>query len=110
MTEAPFAIIQRPRLFGRALHDQNPAKGGTRERFGGTLTPWRVRKGYVVAATKAGRTVRGYVSGYTNTTKTRAISVANARWCRLGQFVVSKVRLLGRSTRLLVEAVSMARA
>lgn len=108
VTEAPFALIQRPLLFRRALHDQNPTKGGRRERFGGTTTPWGVRKGDFVEATKAGHTVRGYVSGYTNTEKTRAISVANPRWRRLGQFTVSKVRLLGRSTRLLVEAVSFA--
>lgn len=108
VTEAPFAIIQRPLLFRRALHDQNPTKCGRRERFGGTTTPWGVRKSDFVEATKAGHTVRGYVSGYTNTEKTRAISVANPRWRRLGQFTVSKVRLLGRSTRLLVEAVPFA--
>lgn len=105
VTEAPFAIIQRPRLFRRALHDQNPTKGGRRERFGGTTTPWGLRKGDVVEATKAGRTVRGYVSGYTLTDRTRTISVADAQWRRMGQFAVSKVRLLVRSSRLLVARV-----
>ena len=60
VTEAPFALIQRPRLFRRALHDQNPAKGGIRERFGGTPAPWGVRKGDYVEATQADCTVRGY--------------------------------------------------
>lgn len=108
ITPAPFAIIQRPQLLRRALHDQNPVRGGARERFGGTTTPWGFRKGDPVEATKAGRIVRGYVSGYTHTPKTRAISVANAQWQRLGQFAVSKVRLLGRSCRLLVTHISRA--
>jgi hypothetical protein len=59
VTEAPFAIIQRPRLFRRVLHVQKPAKGGIRKRHGGTLTPYGVRKGDWVEATKAGKTVRG---------------------------------------------------
>lgn len=110
ITDAPFAIIQRPQLFRRALHDQNPVKGGLRERFGGTTTPWGLRKGDLVEATKAGRIVCGYVSGYTHTPKTRAISIANAQWQRLGQFAVSKVRLLARSYRLLVTHIPRATA
>lgn len=102
-------IIQRPRLFRRALHDQNPVQGGRRERFGGTTTPWGLRKGDYVEATQAGRIVRGYLSGYTETPKSRNLSVANASWIRLGQFAVSKVRLLSRATRLLVQAVPSAR-
>ncbi|PSR21930.1 MAG: hypothetical protein C7B47_16995 [Sulfobacillus thermosulfidooxidans] len=109
ITPAPFAIIQRPQLFRRALHDQNPIHGGVRERFGGTTTPWGFRKGDLVEGTKAGRTVRGYVSGYTQTRQTRNIAIVDARWKRLGQFVVSKVRLLARSSRLLVSSVSFAR-
>ena len=102
VTEAPFAIIQRPQWFRRTLHVQKAAKGGIRKRHGGTLTPYGVRKGDWVEAVQAGRTVRGYVSGYTRTPKSQAISVADAHWHRLGQFVVSQVRLLSRSTRLLV--------
>lgn len=34
-----FAVIQRPQLFRRALHDQDPIRGGRSERFGGTTTP-----------------------------------------------------------------------
>ena len=85
-----------------ALHVQKGEKGGIRKRHGGTLTPLGVRKGDWVEAVKAGRTVRGYVSGYTRTPKSQAISVTDAHWHRLGQFVVSQVRLLSRSTRLLV--------
>ena len=59
ITEAPFAIIQHPLWYRRALHDQNPVKGGRRKRCGGTTTLWGFRKGDFVEATKAGW---GYVS------------------------------------------------
>lgn len=108
VTPAPFAVIQRPKWFRRALHDQNPVRGGYRERFGGTLTPWDFRKGDLVEATKAERIIRGYVAGYTLTAKTRNIAVVNARWKRLGQFAPSHVRLLARSSRFLISTVAAA--
>ncbi|NMP24421.1 RRXRR domain-containing protein [Sulfobacillus harzensis] len=109
VTEAPFAVIQRPLFFRRALHFRNPLSHGRRKRKGGTITPWSIRKGDYVEAMKAGLTVRGYVSGYTQTPTTKALSVADARWHRLGQFAVSHVRLLSRSARLLVTPFSSAR-
>jgi len=110
MTDAPFALVQRPVWYRRVLHVQNPQPGGIRLRHGGTVTPWVFRKGDRVEATKAGRTVRGYVSGCTNTPTQQKLSVADAQWHRIGQFVVSKVRLLARSPRLLVSAVPSAYA
>ena len=104
ITDAPFAIIQRPQWFRRVLHVQNPAPGGLRKRKGGTVTPYGVRKGDWAEATKAGKVVRGYISGYT----TGKLSLADAHWHRIGQFVVSQVRLLRRSTRLLIDAVPSA--
>ncbi|WP_084662363.1 hypothetical protein [Sulfobacillus thermosulfidooxidans] len=68
-----------------------------------------VRKGDLVEATKVGCTVRGYISGYTNTPTQKKLSVSDARWHRVGQFVPSKVRLLTRSMRLLVDSVAYAR-
>jgi hypothetical protein len=109
ITEAPFAAIQRLRWFRRALYGQNPVPGGHRERFGGTTTPWGFRQGNDVEAVTAGRIVRGDVSGYTHTDKTRAISVADARRHRIGPFAVSKVRRLARSSRLLVDRMPNAR-
>jgi len=102
LTDAPFSRLQRPTWFRRALHVQKPAKGGIRKRKGGTTTPWGFRKGDWVEATKAGRTIRGWVSGYTDTETKHLLSVADARWQRLGQYAVSQVRLLARSSRLLV--------
>ncbi len=91
VTDAPFAVIQRPLLFRRALHFQNPLARGQRKRKGGTVTPYGVRKGDWVEATQAEKTVCGYISGYT----TGKLSLADARWHRLGQFAVSKVHLSG---------------
>lgn len=101
ITEAPFSVVQRPKLFRRKLHVENPAKGGIRKRHGGTITPYGFRKGDYVEAEKAGRIVRGYISGFSEANN--VISVADHRWRRIGQFTVSKVRLLQRSSRLLIE-------
>lgn len=99
--QAPFSVIQRPQLFRRKLHVENPARGGTRKRHGGTTTPYGFRKGDYVEAVKAGRIIRGYISGFSEANK--VVSVADYRWKRIGQFSVSKVRLLQRSSRLLIK-------
>lgn len=104
-THPPWIAIRGPLWLRRALHDQNPMAGAIRKRHGGPATPWGVRKGDFVEATKAGSIVQGYVSGYTETAKTRNIAVVDTRWKRLGQFTVSQVRLLRRTTRMVVSAV-----
>jgi hypothetical protein len=101
VTDAPFSIIQRPLLFRRKLHVENFAKGGIRKRRGGTTTPYIFRKGDYVEAEKAGRTVRGYISGFSEANG--VLGIADHRWRRIGQFTVSKVRLLQRSCHLLVD-------
>ena len=57
-----------------------------------------------VEATQGNKTVRGWVSGDTKT----QVSVSDSDWNRLGQFTKSKVRLLKRSTGLIVTAVKTA--
>jgi ribosomal protein L24 len=70
-----------------------------RRQYGGTTTPFVFRKGDYVEATQGRKkTVRGWVSGYTK----KQISVSDFDWKRLGQFVVSKVRLLERNAGLLL--------
>ncbi len=106
MTPAPFSILQRPQWFRRKLHVEKPGVGGIRKRHGGTMMTHGFRKGDFVEARKANKVVRGYVSGYSE--KNGVLSVADANWKRIGQFTPSKIRLLHRTTRLLVQHQNMA--
>jgi hypothetical protein len=67
-----------------------------RKRHGGTTTPYGFRKGDYVEAIKANNIVRGYISGYSESNN--VLSIADHAWKRIGQFAVSKVRLLRRAT------------
>ncbi|MCY7322823.1 MAG: RRXRR domain-containing protein [Phormidesmis sp. CAN_BIN36] len=102
VTDAPFRVITRPHLYRRQLHFENPDKGGMRKRKGGTVTPFGFRSGDWVKAEKAGQTVLGWIGGFTDTAKTRNVSVYDHNWKRLGQYSLSKVQLLQRSTGLCV--------
>lgn len=102
ITPAPFKVLTRPEYFRRALHFDNPAKAGVRKRKGGTITPFGFRSGDLVQAEKAGLVYRGWVGGFTDTAKTKNVSVYDQHWHRLGQFSVSKVQLIRRSNKLCV--------
>ena len=102
LTECLFKVIRRPPLCRRQLHLLQPAKGGKRRAYGGTVTRHGFRKGDLVKAEMAGREYIGYVSGDT----ARQVSVSNENWKRLGQFAKTKVELLQRNTGLLVSGVS----
>jgi hypothetical protein len=104
ITSAPFKVISRPNLFRRQLHFENPVADipNNRKRKGGTVTPFGFRTGDLVQAEKAGKTYIGWIGGYTQTEKTKNVSVYDHNWHRLGQFSPSKVKLLKRSTRLCV--------
>jgi len=97
ITNSPFVVIKRPPLSRRQLHLIIPAQDGVRRKYGGTITRHGFRKGDYVEATKAGNTVRGWVSGDTS----KQVSVSNFDWKRLGQYTASKVKLLRRSTGLI---------
>ncbi|WP_365973542.1 hypothetical protein [Moorena sp. SIO4G3] len=71
---------------------------GRRRKYGGTTTSHGFRKGDYVEAVKAGKTYRGWVSGET----VKQVSVSDINWKRIGQFTARKVRLLKRSTGLIV--------
>ncbi len=98
VTSAQFVIVSRPPIARRQLHLMVPSKGGIRRKYGGTTTRHGFRKGDYVEATKASRTYRGWVSGDTK----KEVSVSDHNWNRLGQFTVKKVRLIQRSTGLIV--------
>ncbi len=101
LTDAPFKVIARPQLYRRQLHFENPSKGGTRKRKGGTVTPFGFRSGDLVIATKGKKTVKGYIGGYSE--KNLVVSIYEGIfWRRIGQFSVSKTQLLKRSNGLCV--------
>lgn len=98
ITPSVFKIVSRPRITRRRLHDVVPVKGGVRERYGGSTTPFGIRKGDLVAYGPQ----LGYCSGYTKS----QLSISDANWKRLGQRAISKCRLVARSTGLVVSGVS----
>ncbi|MDJ0576113.1 MAG: RRXRR domain-containing protein [Xenococcaceae cyanobacterium MO_234.B1] len=102
ITESVFRVITRPAYFRRALHFDNPSSGGVRKRKGGTVTPFGYRTGDYVEAEKAGVIYRGWIGGYTNTNKSKKLSVYDHNWKRIGQFSLSKVKLLRRSNKLCI--------
>jgi hypothetical protein len=102
LTAAPFRVITRPQFYRRQLHFENFSSGGVRKRKGGTVTPWGFRSGDYVQAEKAGQVCRGWIGGFTDTAKTKKLSVYDHNWWRIGQFSVGKVLLIRRSNGLCV--------
>lgn len=107
VTPAPFRVIARPNVYRRQLHFENPDskkpnRNQYRKRKGGTVTPFGLRSGDKVKAEKAGKIYTGWIGGYTQTEKTKNVSVYDLNWKRIGQFSPSKVQLLQRRTGLLV--------
>jgi hypothetical protein len=102
LSSSIFQVIKRPPISRRQLHLFQPAKGGDRRAYGGTVTRHNgLRKGDLVKAQMAGREYIGYVSGDT----ARQVSVSDSQWKRLGQFTASKVQLIRRSVGLLIDTV-----
>lgn len=95
VTPAPFAVVRRPPISRRQLHLMNAAKGAIRRKYGGSTTPFNIRKGDLVKY----KDTTGYCSGYTG----RALSVSDFNWKRLGRFAISKVELIARCTGLVVK-------
>ncbi|PZO56836.1 MAG: hypothetical protein DCF15_07935 [Phormidesmis priestleyi] len=102
LTESLFKVIRRPPVSRRQLHLFQPAKGGKRRAYGGTVTRHGLRKGDLVSAEMGGRQYTGWVSGDT----AKQVSVSDINWKRLGQFTASKVQLIQRSTGLLASGAS----
>jgi hypothetical protein len=102
VTSSPFRIISRPNIYRRQLHFENPEKGGVRKRKGGTVTPFGFRSGDLVKASKAGQTIKGWIGGFTNSEKSKNVSIYDHNWKRIGQYALSKIELLQRSTGICV--------
>jgi hypothetical protein len=102
ITPSVFKVISKPRITRRRLHDAVPAKGGIRERYGGSTTPFAARKGDLIEySTKSKGEIKkviGYCSGYTG----KNLSLSDANWSRLGRLANSKCRILARNTGLVI--------
>jgi hypothetical protein len=106
VTPALFKVVSKPRITRRRLHDAVSAKGGVRERYGGSTTPFKARKGDLIEySTKSKGEIKkviGYCSGYTG----KNLSLSDANWSRLGRFANSKCRILRRNTGLVISGAS----
>ncbi|BAY47666.1 hypothetical protein SAMD00079811_52850 [Scytonema sp. HK-05] len=102
VTTAPFIVVARPKLFRRKLYQENYSKGGVLKRQGGTITPFGFRSGDYVQVVRKGETIRGWIGGFTNSGKTKNISIYDHNWSRIGQFNPSSTKLIKRSSRLCV--------
>lgn len=100
VTDAPFIVVTRPRLFRRKLYQEEYKKGGILKRQGGTITPFGFRSGDYVRTSKKGEVIYGWIGGYTKTEKTKNVSIYDHNWSRIGQFNPTNVELVRRSTRL----------
>lgn len=96
VTSAPFYVIRRPSISRRQLHLMVPSIGGVRRKYGGSVTPFNIRKGDIVEY----QNILGFCSGYTG----KNLSISDVNWKRLGRYAASKVELVARSSRLLVAA------
>ncbi|MEM1280873.1 MAG: RRXRR domain-containing protein [Cyanobacteria bacterium P01_H01_bin.152] len=102
VTPAQFRVVTRPEYFRRALHFDNAEKGGKRKRKGGTVTPFGYRAGDKVQVATKGSVITGWIGGYTQTSKSKKVSVYDHNWKRLGQFGLKQVQLIRRSNKLCV--------
>jgi hypothetical protein len=107
ITPALFKVIVKPKIYRRQLVFENPDShkpnpNQYRKRKGGTTTPFGFRSGDFVQAEKAGQIYRGWIGGYTQTGKSKNVSIYSHEWKRIGQFSPSKVMLLKRSCKLCV--------
>lgn len=92
-----FMVWRRLEFARRSLHRQNYQKGGIRPVFGGTTNGSFFRKGDYVEAKQGNKTFQGWVCGLP-TEKTKVVAVCLASGKRLGQCLISKVKLLRRNT------------
>jgi hypothetical protein len=58
--------------------------------------------GDLVEAQKSKEIYIGYIGGFTNTDKSKNVSVCDYTWKRIGQFTPNKVKLLRRNNGLFV--------
>lgn len=94
VTKASFFVIQRPPYSRRQLHYMVPVKKGIRGKYGGSTTPFGLRKGDLVSSFKGLAYVSGYYKSY--------VSLSNSNWKRITLTSVSKVSLVKKSSNLTI--------
>ncbi len=77
-------------------------KGGILKRQGGTITPFVFRSGDYVETSRKGRTIRGWIGGFTNSKSSKNVLIYDHNWKRIGQFNPKNFRLLSRSSKLCI--------
>jgi hypothetical protein len=102
VTNALFAVVAKPKLFRRKLHQEQYQKGGALKRQGGTITPFGFRSGDYVKASRKGVVVKGWIGGFTDTVSTKNVSIYDHNWSRIGQFNPANVSIISRSSRLCI--------
>jgi RRXRR protein len=75
--------------------------GGNTKRSG-TITPFGFRSGDYVQTSRKGEIVKGWIGGFTNSGKTKNVSIYDHNWSRIGQFNPSNVSMINRSSRLCI--------
>lgn len=100
ITKPPFYVIQRPPYSRRQLHLMNPSKKGIRRKYGGSLTPFKIRKGDLIKYKN--KNLFGFCSGYTS----NSICLSNFEWVRLGKFSSKKVELVKRNKGLMSKKIN----
>jgi hypothetical protein len=104
VTKSAFLIVSRPSYSRRQLHQFQAQKGGIRKPHGGSITIGGYRKGDLVLYKSKTKSIVGYCSGATK----QYLSISDADWTRLGRFVVTKCKLLARSSGLLIKTYPVA--
>ncbi len=102
VTQTPFIVLTRPKLFRRKLYQEQYRKGGILKRQGGTITPFGFRRSDYVETSRKGQTIRGWIGGFTNSKSSQNVSIYDHNWKRIGQFNPKNVHLLNRSSKLCV--------
>ena len=109
-----YDTITRPKYSRRILHLEQPSKGGSRRRYGGTtcVDGWtNIRKGDYVEAKSGKNIFRSYVSGFTTMNNRNYIYVSDFDWKGFGKngnqtaVMPSNIKILNRNNGLLVRSM-----
>ena len=73
-----------------------------RKRIGGSISPFNYRAGDKVLVASKGTTFTGWIGGFTNTAKSKKVSVYDHNWKRIIQAGLKQIKVIRRSNKLCV--------